>query len=505
MPLDLPPATLAAAAAGALAAAAAAVWAWRSRRGPARQPGTASTADNGQDPLTGLPTRVRFELMLQDGLTASERTGSDSCVLCIGVDGMRLVNERFGAPVGDRLLVAVAAKLREQCGAATPLGRLGGDEFALWLNAPRDAGEKLALRLVQAFAAPLRIEGREIGVTVSVGLAVAPDHGGNVRLLTKAAAAMQSVKRNGGDSHALFDPRIEAAHGEEASIARELQQAVVKRQLELFYQPRLDAATLQVSAVEALLRWRHPTLGLVSPARFIPIAERHGLIDSIGGWALDAALKQAGAWRAAGIKLRMAVNVSGRQFRQDDFATRLERALKAHGLPADAVVCEIAEDAAVENTEATRRAFDKLHKLGVGLAIDDFGASAAAIAALHDVPAQELKLDRALLAAVARQPEARLAFASAVQAARALNLRLVAQGVESEPQRALAAQLGCDELQGYLFAKPMSARAVAIWAADAATTLAQTFKPSAFKDTQPMAAGQPASEGFAQTRISLRR
>lgn len=505
MPLDLPPATLAALVGGALAASAAAAWAWRSRRGaaPARATGTAAP-DSGLDALTGLPIRVRFELMMQDGLTASERTGSDSCVLCIGVDGMRLVNERFGQPVGDRVLVGVAARLRELVGASTPLGRLGGDEFALWLNAPRDAGEKLALRLVQAFAAALQVDGRDIGVTLSVGLAVAPEHGGNLRLLAKAAAAMQSVKRNGGDSHALFDPRIEAAHGEEAAIARELQQAVVKRQLELFYQPRLDTATLQVSAVEALLRWRHPTLGLVSPARFIPIAERHGLIDSIGGWALDAALKQAGAWRAAGIKLRMAVNVSGRQFRQDDFATKLERALKAHGLPADAVVCEIAEDAAVENTEATRRAFDKLHKLGVGIAIDDFGASAAAIAALHDVPAQELKLDRALLASIARQPEARLAFASAVQAARALKLKLVAQGVESEPQRALAVQLGCDELQGYLFAKPMSARAVAIWAADAATTLAQTFKPSAFKDTQPMPT-QPASESFAQTRISLRR
>lgn len=500
---DLNPLYLAGLAGGVLAAGGAAAWAWRSRRAPAKAQ-AAPANDSGRDTLTGLPTRVRFELMLQDGLTASEKTGSDSCVLCVGVDGMRLVNERFGTPVGDRTLARVAERLRELCGPATPLGRLGGDEFALWLNAPRDAGEKLASRLADAFAAPLAVDGREVAITLSVGLAVAPEHGGNLRLLAKAAAAMQAVKRSGGGSHAVFDPRIEAAHGEEANIAHELQQAVVKRQLELFYQPRLDTATLQVSAVEALLRWRHPTLGLVSPARFIPIAERHGLIDSIGGWALDAALKQAGAWRAAGLKLRVAVNVSGRQFRQDDFATKMERALKAHGLSSDAVVCEIAEDAAIESTEATRRAFDKLHKLGVGVAIDDFGASAAAITALNGVPAHELKLDRALLAHVARQPEARLAFANAVQAARSLNLRLVAQGIEAEPQRALAVQLGCDELQGYLFAKPMSARAVAIWAADAATTLAQTFNPSAFKDTLPMDA-QRAPEGFAQTRISLRR
>ena len=478
---------------------------WRSRR----RGGTASAApaaapDSQRDALTGLPSRARFEALLGDGLAASEKAGSDSCVLVAGVDGMRLVNDRHGTAFGDRLLVAVAARLRELCGPATPLARLDGDTFAVWLDAPREAGEKLAHRLCEAFATPLALNGQELSIGLSVGLAVAPEHGSNLRLLHRAAAAMHAVKRGGGGSHAVFDPRIEAEHGEEAMIARELQQAVVKRQLELFYQPRLDATSLNVSAVEALLRWRHPTLGLVSPARFIPIAERHGLIDSIGGWALDAALKQAGTWRAAGLRLRVAVNVSGRQFRKDDFATKLERALKSHGLPPEAIVCEIAESAAIEGTEATRQAFARLHKLGVGVSIDDFGASPAAIEALHGVPAHEVKLDRALVAGVARHDDARLAVANALQALRPLNLRLVAQGIETEAQRNLVVQLGCDELQGYLFAKPMSARAVAIWAADAAATLAQTFQSTAFKDTLPME-GRAAPQAFAQTRISLQR
>ena len=157
---------------------------------------------------------------------------------------------------------------------------------------------------------------------------------------------------------------------------------MVKRQLELFFQPRIDATTLQISAVEALLRWRHPTLGLVSPARFIPVAERHGLIETIGGWALDAALRQAAAWRAAGVKLRVAVNISGVQFRQDDFAHRLERGLKAHNVPAEGLLCELTQTAAMENTEATRRAFERLGRLGVEVSIDDFAAGDAGLAAL---------------------------------------------------------------------------------------------------------------------------
>lgn len=497
--------TLTAAAAGALVVAAAAAVLWKRRRGS--EPPAASRsapAAAGMDALTGLPTLERFELLLQERSLAVEKAGRDGCLLVIGVDDLRLLRDDAGAPWAERALAAAAATLRAEIGASTPLARLDVDAFGVWLDAPREAGEKLAHRLVQAFDAPLSVDGRELAAPLSIGLAIAPEHGGGPRLIGRAAAAMQAVRRSGGHAHAVFDSRIDATHNEELLIARELQHAVVKRQLELFFQPRVDAATLQVSAVEALLRWRHPTLGLVSPARFIPVAERHGLIETIGGWVLDAALRQAAAWRAANVKLRVAINISGVQFRQDDFASRLERGMKAHGVPPEALLCELTQAVAMENTEATRKAFERLAKLGVEVSIDDFAAGAAGLAALSHQPVRELQIDRATVAALARSHDARTMVESAVQAARELGLRVVAEGIETEAQRDAAVRLGCHQLQGHLVARPMSARAVLMWAADAATTLASSFPGTAFKDTLPMAAA-PAPNGFAATRISLQR
>lgn len=503
MNFDLLPTALAA---GALAALAAGAMWWRRRHAPAR-PAAAQNHESAAvlDTLTGLPALASFERLVQERCAAVEKAGRDACLLAIGVDDLRLLRDDAGAACAERALAAAAATLRGAVGATTLLARIDADAFGVWLDAPREAGEKLAQRLVQAFDAPLDVDGRALAVPLSVGLAVAPEHGGGARLIGRAAAAMQAVRRSGGHAHAVFDARIDATHNEEVLIARELQHAVVKRQLELFFQPRIDAATLKVSAVEALLRWRHPTLGLVSPARFIPVAERHGLIETIGGWALDAALRQAAAWRQADVKLRVAVNVSGVQFRQDDFASRLERGMKAHGVPADGLLCELTQAVAMENTEATRKAFARLAALGVEVAIDDFAAGAAGLAALAHQPVRELQIDRATVAALARSHDARAMVEAAVRAARELGLRVVAEGVETEAQRDAAVRLGCQQLQGYLIARPMSARAVLMWAADAASTLAQTMPgAAAFKDTLPMV-NPGAQHGFAATRISLGR
>lgn len=499
--MDIPLTPIAIAAGVAVAAIVAGVL-WRRRPAPQAAAPVKAPAAAGQDSLTGLLPRERFETLLQERTGALEKTGRDGCLLAVGLDDLRLLRDDGGAPLADQALAAAAALLRQHIGASTPLARVDADIFAIWLDAPREAGEKLAVRLVDAFASPLQAAGRELHVGVSVGLTVAPEHGSGARLLGRAAAAMHSVRRSGGHAHAVFDARIDASHNEELLIARELQHAVVKRQLELFFQPRVDASTLQVTAVEALLRWRHPNLGLVSPARFIPVAERHGLIETIGGWALDAALRQAAAWRQAGLKLRVAVNVSGVQFRQDDFAARLERGLKAHGIPADSLICELTQAVAMENTEATRQAFARLGKLGVPVSIDDFAAGAAGLAALSHQAVRELQIDRATVAALHRSVDARAMVESAVQAARELGLSVVAEGVETDAQRDVAVRLGCQQLQGFMIARPMSARAIVMWAADAPSTLAQTLQPNGFKDTLPMAA---APAGFASTRISLQR
>jgi diguanylate cyclase len=498
-------AVLGAAAVAGLGLVTGSTWAWRRWRASREGQGIAPRSPAAElDPVTGLMTRDRFELALQDRLLLAEKQGRDSCVLHVGLDGFRLIVDDKGTAFAHRLLTVAAARLRALADASTPCARLAGDEFALWLDAPREAGEKLALRITQAFAAPVNVDGHELELGASVGLAVAPEHGTGPRLIGKAAAATRAVQRSGGAGHAVFDPRIEAAHNDELSIARELQEAIAKRQLELFFQPKIDARQLDVSAVEALLRWRHPAMGLVSPARFIPIAERQGLIEALGQWVLEGALKQAATWRSAGLTLHVAVNIAGAQFRRDDFAAKLERSLKTHGVPAGLLTCEIAEAVALEDTEATRRAFARLHKLGVRIAIGDFSGHATGLATLASLPVHEVKVGRALVAALANDGDARRAVEQIVAAARTRTLRVVAEGVESEAQRDQVVRLGCDELQGYLFAKPMSARAVALWAVDASRNLAQTFRPSQFKDTQPYEA-PPLPHGFAPTRISLRR
>jgi diguanylate cyclase (GGDEF)-like protein len=501
MNFEVAPAVLGAAALGVAAAIA---WALSRRHIQGGRTRAAPAASAELDPVTGLMTRTRFELALLDRLAQAEKRGLDCCVLHIGLDGFRLVRDDGGAVLADKVLAVVAARLRQLGGASMLLARVAGDEFAMSLIAPREVGEKLALRITQAFAAPVQVDGRDLELGVSVGLATAPEHDAGPRLLGKAAAVTHSVQRSGGGAHAIFDPRIEAAHNEELSITRELQAALGKGQLEIFFQPKIDAARIEVCAVEALLRWRHPSMGLVNPARFIPIAERQGLIEPLGQWVIENGLKQAAAWRSAGLTLHIAVNISGAQFRRDEFATKLERSLKTHGVPPDWLTCEIAEPVALEDTEVTRRAFARLRKLGVRIAIGDFAGHATSLAVLASLPVHEVKVSRSLVGALPNDADAGRVVEQIAAAARPLGLRTVAEGVENEAQRDAAVRLGCDTLQGYLFAKPMSARAVALWAADASRNLEHVLRPAPVTSAHSRGAA-PIDEAFAQTRISLSR
>ena len=453
---------------------------WRRRHRAAPSKPAEATADG----VTGLMLRGAFEHALAGVLDTERGEGRSGALLYAGLDGFRLVNEGHGHALGDRVLAATARKLREVLGVRVPMCRIAGDEFAIWLYADIAACELMARRVSEELAGGVDVGGMRYTAGVSVGVALFPKHGSSVQLMQRAAAAMRAVKRAGGGSHALFDPRIETEQREELKIAQDLRQAIAQRELELVYQPKIDAASLQVTAVEALLRWKHPLLGMVSPARFIPIAEKHGLIEPIGNWVLEAALAQAAVWRKAGMRMRVAINVSGFQMRQDDFARRIETGLRKHALQANRFTCEITESVAMEDTQVTRAAFDRLGKLGVHVSIDDFGTGHSSLATLRRLPAQELKIDRAFVADMATDADARAIVGAVLTMARALGLRVVAEGVETPAQRDLLVQMGCDELQGYLFAKPMSALAIALWAMDAPTSLAQTFRPSLFKDTE---------------------
>jgi len=439
-----------------------------------------------RDRLTGLLLSRRFEDEFATTLDALQRRGGEGSLLYIGLDGFRLINDEHGKEAGDHVLVRTAERLRQLTGKKALVGRVAGDEFALWSEIPASQTDALVRQVLEALGEPVVIGALGLSVGVSVGVAMSPEHGGSIRLIRRAQTAMRSVKRLGGSGHAFFDAVQEEELREELTLARELRESVKNKELDLLYQPKMDAGTMQVTAVEALLRWKHPTLGMVSPARFIPIAERYGLIDAIGDWVADTALVQAARWREMGLRMRVAINVSGYQMRSDEFIGRLEKGLRRHKLRPERFTVEITESVAMEHTTVTGRAFKRLGALGVHVSIDDFGTGYSSLAALRQLPAQELKIDRAFVADVATSPEAQAIVRAVIEMARALQLKVVAEGVETPAQRDQLVAMGCDELQGYLFAKPMSARAIEVLASDsgkAPSGHAEGFRPSIFVET----------------------
>jgi diguanylate cyclase (GGDEF)-like protein len=452
------------------------------------------------DALTGLPSRNVFDERATAAMEVAENAARPGCALYAGLDDFRLVNDRHGHPVGDEVLRRVATLLQQAVGEHTLICRVAGDEFAVWLDMPLDPAKDVADRIVALFKDPIVVQDHELQLGISVGIALFPDHGTRNRIMLSAATAMRAVKAAGGHAQMVYRPELAAVQREQADLVRDLRQAVENKEFELYYQPKIDSHSRQVTAAEALLRWRHPKRGMVSPDVFIPLAERHGLIASIGDWVLDEAIKQAAAWRKFGLGLRVAVNVSGYQMRQDDFAARLERGLRSHGVAADGVTCEVAETAAMEDSVVTQRAFGRLGRLGVHVSIDEFGAGQSRLTQLQRLPARELKIDRALVAELAASTAVLAVVQAIIQMAHTLKLRVVAVGVETEAQRDQLLALGCDEMQGYLFAKPMSARALGLWAMDAPSALSPAFDSSHFKPTQTLSLGAMASTEIMSTR-----
>ncbi|WP_431261503.1 putative bifunctional diguanylate cyclase/phosphodiesterase [Roseateles chitinivorans] len=440
-----------------------------------------------RDRLTGLLLARRFEDEFAATLDGLQRREGKGCLLYIGLDGFRLVNDEHGKEFGDHLLVRTAERLRQIGGKKALVGRLAGDEFALWSEVPPAQTDALVRQVLEGLGAAALIGTTPLRVGLSVGVAMSPEHGSSIRLIRRAQTAMRSVKRLGGNGHAFFDAVQEEELREELTLARELRESIKNKELELVYQPKMNAQTLQVTAVEALLRWRHPTLGMVSPSRFIPIAERYGVIDAIGDWVADTALAQAARWREMGLRMRVAINVSGYQMRSDDFIVRLEKGLKKHRLRPERFTVEITESVAMEHATVTGRAFKRLGALGVHISIDDFGTGYSSLASLRQLPAQELKIDSSFVADVATSVEAQAIVRAVIEMARVLQLKVVAEGVETPAQRDQLVAMGCDELQGYLFAKPMSALAIEILASDsgkaAGGQTTEGFRPSIFVET----------------------
>ena len=407
------------------------------------------------DPLTGLPNRLLFEDRLAHALSRGEgRVVRRLAVLFVDLDGFKPVNDSLGHAAGDRLQHLVDA----------------ADAVAL------------ATRVVEALGLPFTFQGRQLQVSASVGIAVHPDHGAAKQLMVHADAAMYAAKRAGGNTYALFESHMNAGAARQLALQSDLRHARARGQLSLHYQPKFDGERSQIRGVEALMRWTHPDHGNVPPNVFIPMAERFGLIKELGDWVIDEACRQMRAWDEEGMRMRVAINLSVHQLRQEDLVDRVRSALVRHEIEASRLLCEITESIAMEDIEVTQRAFDGLRRLGVFLSIDDFGTGYSSLSYLRKLPAAQLKIDRSFIQDLETSRDARAIVDAVIKLAHALDLKVVAEGVETEGQRDILLALQCDELQGYLFARPMPASDLLDWASGHNPVSDVDFSPSLFVD-----------------------
>ena len=418
------------------------------------------------DPLTGLANRAMFETWLARAAARAERATEHLAVLLVNIDGLKTVNESLGQAAGDAVLCEMGRRLRGLAAGRDAVARAGGDEFLVLLGAnpaPADARD-LAHRLLALLGEGFTLEGRELAMSCSVGVALFPEHGTQNRLITHAAAAMHAAKRHGGGAALLFDHEMVAGARDQADLLRDLRRAVADRDLMLHYQPKVHAPSGQITGVEALMRWRHPQRGMVRPDVFVPLAERFGLIQSLGDWAIEEVCRQIRAWADGGLRMRVALNLSVHQLRQDALVERLLASMARHDVLPRQLTCEITESVAMEDARKTQRVIEQLTAAGVHLSIDDFGTGYSSLSYLRQLAAKELKIDRSFVMDLETSADARAIVDAVIKLAQALGMKVVAEGVETEGQQAILRSLGCNELQGYLFAAPMPAEALTVWA-----------------------------------------
>ncbi|GAP38739.1 putative bifunctional diguanylate cyclase/phosphodiesterase [Piscinibacter sakaiensis] len=422
-----------------------------------------------RDALTGLPNRLLFDDRVSSAVARCTEDRLGLAVLFIDLDGFKPVNDSFGHALGDRVLQSVAQRILGCAGRTDTVARVGGDEFVMLLDADPDttSAAQVAQRVIDALGTPLAFGEHEVRLSCSIGIAMFPANGPREQLLAHADAAMYAAKRAGGAGFAFFEPHMNAGVREQLELQTELRHALqAGGQLELHYQPKIGTRGGRISGVEALLRWRHPTRGLIPPGAFIPVAERFGLIGPLGFWVIEEACRQMRSWLDQGLRLRTSINLSVHQLRQDDLVPRIQRALQRERLEPTLLTFEITESMAMEDSESTLRVVENLGRIGVKVSIDDFGTGYSSLSYLRQLRTTELKIDRSFVQDLETSADARAIVEAVVRLAHSLGLRVVAEGVETQAQREVLTQLRCDELQGFLFAKPMPARVMTLWASD---------------------------------------
>ena len=414
-----------------------------------------------RDPLTGLPNRRLLEEHLTLALARCRRSGTGAALLHIDIDAFRLVNDSLGYVTGNRVLAAVASRLGQATRATDRLARPGGDEYLL-LIADIEAGgaktvaEQAAERVLEALRAPFDIDGTEFDLECSIGLAVFPDDADDTHaLLEHADAAVfraKSVARGGFAGYERHEP---TARRERLQGSTRLRRAIANDEFSLHYQPIFDVARGELIGVEALLRWHDPERGNIPPNEFIPLAEETGLIEAIGDWVVRAVCRQQAEWASRGLEPQISFNVSPRQLRRLDFAERVAHHLRETGANPEKLTAELTESATMEDPAECDEILRALHRLGLQLALDDFGSGYSSLSRLREMPVATLKIDRAFMREVPDNREATACLTAILRLSVALGRTAVAEGVETEAQRRFLEEAGCPLAQGFLLARPL--------------------------------------------------
>ena len=420
------------------------------------------------DAVTGLPNRLVFQDRLKQAVARCDRVGDSLAVVFVDLDGFKAVDHSWNNSTGDATLRHVAARLTEAARASDTVATIGGDHFLILMDglSGTQPAVQLAERLVTMLRGGRAEESEALHVTASIGISVYPQDGPMSALVGRASTAAGAVRDVGGNGYRFFETRMNAEAHARSEWLDDLRHACDLQQLELHYQPKVHARSGKIAGVEALLRWRHPTRGLVSPVVFIPLAEQFGLIDELGDWVIDEACRQIRAWGDDGIRMRVAINLSVHQLRQPGLPERITAALARHCVEPALLSCEITESNAMDTSNAIFTVLERIRAAGIQLSIDDFGTGYSNLSYLRKLPVRQLKIDRSFVSDIAESEDARLVVAGIINLAHALRLEVVAEGVETNEQMQVLLELDCDKFQGFLFGRPVPASALTCRAED---------------------------------------